>query len=87
MNCFVCDEPSGYPVCNSCTHEGYDINKLRSGEQKPKFDKSGYRHFVFKETFWYNVFARDEAHAHRKVQTDMRVKRTLDVSEQITLEV
>jgi len=38
MRCFVCGEHNGYPVCNSCTREGYDINKIFSGEQKPKVD-------------------------------------------------
>lgn len=87
MNCFACDEPSPYPVCNACTREGYDVNKLMKGEQKPKFDKSNYRQFLFKETIWYDVFAKDEEHAHRKVQGDMRVKRKLEVSEQFKLKI
>jgi len=83
----ACDEPSGYPVCCNCTREGYHVLKLMKGEQKPKFDKSKYRHFVFKETFWYDVFAKDLEHAHRKVQQDMRTKRKLEVSEQFRLEM
>ena len=36
MNCFVCGKACGYPVCNECSSEGYDINKIISGEQQPK---------------------------------------------------
>jgi hypothetical protein len=36
MDCFVCGtKDCGYPVCASCTREGYDINKILSGEQTP----------------------------------------------------
>ena len=87
MNCYACDEPSPYPICNKCTREGFHILKIFSGEQKPKFDKSKYHHFIFKETFWYDVFAKDKSHANRKVQWDMRTKRELEVSEQVKLEV
>ena len=40
MNCFACGKPCGYPICNSCTREGFDINKILSGEQKPKVRKN-----------------------------------------------
>lgn len=36
MNCFVCGKSCGYPVCAECVREGYDINKIISGEQIPK---------------------------------------------------
>jgi hypothetical protein len=39
MECFVCGKQCGYPVCAECTREGYDINKIISGEQKPKKKK------------------------------------------------
>ncbi len=39
MNCFACGKPCGYPICNGCTREGFDINKILSGKQKPKEDK------------------------------------------------
>ena len=82
MNCFACDEPSPYPVCNACTREGYDVNKLISGEQKPKFDESKYRHFLFKEISLYDVFAKDKEHALRKIDGSMRIKHEIKVAEQ-----
>lgn len=36
MECFVCGKVCGYPVCAECTREGYNINKIISGEQQPK---------------------------------------------------
>jgi hypothetical protein len=39
MKCFVCGESCSYPVCAKCVREGYDINKIISGEQIPKTPK------------------------------------------------
>lgn len=40
MDCYVCGAKAcGYPVCNACTREGYNINKILSGEQTPKTTK------------------------------------------------
>jgi len=82
MKCFVCDEPSPYPVCNSCTREGFDINKIFSGEQKPKFNHSDYKHFIFKETIWYDCFTRNKEHANRIVDLSMLTKRKLELQTQ-----
>jgi len=87
MRCFVCDEPSPYPVCNECTREGYDINKIIDGSQKPKFDESTYQEFIFKELRTYRVKAKDEAHAHRKVDSSMMIKCELKVQRIVKLEI
>jgi hypothetical protein len=87
MNCFVCDEPSSYPICCDCTREGYDLDKILDGSQKPKFNEKDYDFFIFKEVCTYQVKAKDEAHARRKIDAGKDlVDVKLTVQKQIVLD-